>query len=84
MITAEHTGITSTIRNFVQSATRTDGLDDDENLFESGVVNSLFAIQLMAFLEKTFGIEVTPEDLDIDHFKSLNATAAFVARKQGL
>jgi acyl carrier protein len=58
-------------------------LDDDDNLFESGLVNSLFAVQLMTFIEKTFAIEVGMEDLDIENFKSLNAAAAFVVRKNG-
>ncbi|HEY0433554.1 MAG TPA: phosphopantetheine-binding protein [Chitinophagaceae bacterium] len=55
--------------------------DDDDNLFESGIVNSLFAVQLMTFIEKAFAIEVEMEDLDIENFKSVSATAAFVARK---
>ena len=58
-------------------------LDDDANLFESGIVNSLFAVQLMTFVEKTFGIEVDMDDLDIENFKSLDATTAFVLRKKG-
>ena len=51
------------------------------NLFESGIVNSLFAVQLMTFIEKTFAIEVGMDDLDIENFKSLSATTAFVSRK---
>jgi len=58
-------------------------LDDDDNLFESGIVNSLFAVQLMTFIEKTFALEVGMDDLDIENFKSLNATAAFVLQKNG-
>jgi acyl carrier protein len=81
MIATDQSTIRDAIRHFVQSATRTPLLDDDANLFESGIVNSLFAIQLMTFLEREFDIEVTPDDLDIEHFKSLNATAAFVAGK---
>ena len=56
-------------------------LADDDNLFESGIVNSLFAVQLMTFIEKTFAIEVGIDDLDIENFKSLNAAAAFVVTK---
>lgn len=69
------------IRAFIQSSINLDGLGDDENLFESGIVNSLFAIQLMTFIERTFEIEVGTDDLDIENFKSIDATAAFVARK---
>jgi methoxymalonate biosynthesis acyl carrier protein len=57
-------------------------LNDDDNLFESGIVNSLFAVQLMTFLEKTFIIEVTMDDLSMENFESVNATSLFVERKQ--
>jgi acyl carrier protein len=54
---------------------------DDDNLFESGIVNSLFAVQLMTFVERGFNIEIGMEDLDVENFKSVNATAAFVNKK---
>jgi acyl carrier protein len=69
------------VRNFINSSINIDTLGDDENLFESGIVNSLFAVQLMTFVENKFGIEIGMEDLEIANFKSINATAAFVARK---
>jgi acyl carrier protein len=50
-------------------------------LFESGLVNSLFAVQLMTFIERKFGIEVGTDDLEIKNFESISATAAFIARK---
>jgi len=46
-------------------------------------VNSLFAVQLMTFLEKIFVVEIGMDDLDIENFKSINATTAFVMRKKG-
>jgi len=82
MTIAERLDIKEIIRTFIQSSTRETVSHDDVNLFEAGLVNSLFAIQLVAFVEKQFGVEVTPDDLDIEHFKSLNAMTAFVARKQ--
>ena len=71
------------IRQFIQSSAALTQLDDDANLFEAGIVNSLFAVQLLTFVEKTFAIEVGIDDLDIDNFKSINATAAFVQRRNG-
>ena len=71
------------IRQFILSSVALKQLDDDANLFEAGIVNSLFAVQLLAFVEKTFAIEVGMDDLDIDNFKSVNATAAFVQRRNG-
>jgi methoxymalonate biosynthesis acyl carrier protein len=73
--------VRETIRRFVARSTNIPDLGDDDDLFESGLVNSLFAIQLMTFIEKTFAIEVEADDLDINNFKSLNAAMEFVLRK---
>jgi len=70
--------ITETIATFVRSATRLPDLTEDDQLFETGIINSLFAVQLITFLEKTFGIDV---GLDIRNFASIKATAAFVTTK---
>ena len=80
---AAQTGIKETVKRFILSSINVGQLDDDDNLFESGIVNSLFAIQLMTFIEKTFAIQVESDDLDIENFKSLNAATAFVLRKHG-
>jgi acyl carrier protein len=83
MSTEEENAIKETVKRFILSSITIADLDDDDNLFESGIVNSLFAVQLMTFIEKTFAIEVGMEDLDIENFKSLKAATAFVARKNG-
>jgi acyl carrier protein len=70
------------IRNFILDSINIPDLNDDDNLFESGIVNSLFAVQLMTFLEKSFDIEVTMDDLSMDNFESINATSSFVQKKQ--
>ncbi len=83
MDTESENAIKDTVRRFISTSSNISDLDDDNNLFESGVVNSLFAVQLMTFIEKAFAIEVGMDDLDIENFKSLNATTAFVMRKNG-
>ncbi|MEP6809875.1 MAG: phosphopantetheine-binding protein [Chthoniobacterales bacterium] len=70
------------IRAFILASIHVPDLADDDNLFESGIVNSLFAVQLMTFIEKTFGIEVGMDDLEIANFKSIEASADFVIRKK--
>lgn len=79
----EATNVKDTVREYISTSINVANWKDDENLFESGLVNSLFAVQLMTFIEKTFAIEVGPEDLDIENFKSLNAMTAFVLQKNG-
>jgi acyl carrier protein len=80
-MTPQQQDIKARIKGFVSSVVDIPNVTDDDNLFESGIVNSLFAVQLMTFIEKTFAIEVGIDDLDIENFKSLNATAAFVMSK---
>lgn len=73
--------VKESIRHFVTRSINFPELGDDDDLFESGLVNSLFAIQLMTFIEKTFGVEVEADDLDIKNFRSLNAATSFVLKK---
>ena len=79
----EEKKVRGTVTNFLLSSINIANLKDDDNLFASGIVNSLFAVQLMTFLERTFVIELGMDDLDIEHFKSVDATTAFVMRKKG-
>ncbi len=57
-------------------------LADDEDIFASGFVNSLLAMQLVTFVERDFAVSVTDEDLDLDNFRSVAAIAALVERKR--
>jgi acyl carrier protein len=55
---------------------------DGEDIFGSGKVQSMFALELVTFLEGTFAIHVENDDLDLDNFRSVDALAEFVARKR--
>jgi methoxymalonate biosynthesis acyl carrier protein len=70
------------IREFVSRFFRGHELADNEDIFASGFVNSMFAMQLVQFVESTFGITVESDDLEIDNFRTLDAIAALVERKQ--
>ncbi|HEX8272441.1 MAG TPA: phosphopantetheine-binding protein [Longimicrobiaceae bacterium] len=69
------------IREFIGKHVRGHELTDDEDIFASGFVNSMFAMQLVQFVETAFGVAVENEDLEIDNFRSVNAIAALVERK---
>lgn len=72
-----------TIRAFVSRFFRGHELADGEDMFATGYVNSMFAMQLVQFVETTFGFEVESEDMEMDNFRSIDAIAALVARKTG-
>jgi acyl carrier protein len=56
------------------------GLDD--SMLESGTIDSVGVMQLVAFLGKTYGITVEDDDLTPENFDTIGAIAAFVARRQ--
>jgi methoxymalonate biosynthesis acyl carrier protein len=70
------------IRSFL--GTRWPGqLADDDDIFEAGLVNSLFAMQLVLFVEQEFAIQVSNEDLERDNFRTVNTIAGLVERNVG-
>ena len=70
------------IKDFLEKYIKNVDLDEDEDIFQSRLVNSLFAMQLVLFVEKEFSVKVGNEDLDLQNFKSINAISAFVERKK--
>jgi methoxymalonate biosynthesis acyl carrier protein len=76
------TDIKVQIKAFLMKSVPKHEFPDDEDIFASGHVNSLYAMQLVAFVEDEFDIKVGQKDLDIEHFRSIRAIADFVARKQ--
>ncbi|NTW02300.1 MAG: acyl carrier protein [Oscillochloris sp.] len=68
------------IRAFLQKFIANHALSDDEDIFATGFVNSLFAMQLVMFIEQTFDMTVGDEDLSIDNFRSIDVIARLVLR----
>jgi acyl carrier protein len=56
-------------------------LREDEDFFQTGFVSSLFAIQLVNFVEHEFDLSVENEDLKLDNFHTINALCGFIERK---
>ena len=54
----------------------------EEDIFSSGLVNSLFSMQLVLFIEKEFQLRVSNEDLDLKNFRTLFSICEFVLRKK--
>jgi acyl carrier protein len=71
------------VRTFLQRHIGSRPLADEEDIFASGFVNSLMAIQLVAFIEKEFNVTVDEDDLDLKNFSSVNRITAFVQKKLG-
>lgn len=68
-----------TVREFLVRRLRTE-IGDNEDFFKAGYINSLFAMELVTFLEKSFGIEIPNSDLRIENFNTVEAITALVSR----
>lgn len=58
-----------------------DDFDDSEDLLGSGILDSLGMVQLIAFVEKEFNVEVGPEDMVIENFMTVNHIVNYVKGK---
>jgi acyl carrier protein len=51
----------------------------DTDLFDTGVLDSLAFEQLLLQLEREFGVTMSVDDLEMEHFRSIAQIARFVA-----
>jgi acyl carrier protein len=54
----------------------------DADLLATGRLDSVAMVELLLQLEKHFGLRVDMEDLEVDHFRSIAAIAAFIAARR--
>ncbi|MBU5265926.1 acyl carrier protein [Virgibacillus proomii] len=78
--------IEKTVRSFLEENMifyeRENSLDNDDNIFELGFVDSMFALSLVTFIENNFEIKVESEDLQISNFSSINNITNFIQNKR--
>ncbi len=60
-----------------------DSLAEDASFLEAGIIDSTGVLELVCFLENTFGIEVADEEMLPQNLDSLRAVTAYVKRKIG-
>ncbi len=58
-----------------------DFIPDDASFLETGVVDSMGVMELVAFVQSQFGVEVTQEEIVVENFDSIRKLADFVRRK---
>ncbi|WP_404337306.1 acyl carrier protein [Sphingomonas sp. MMS12-HWE2-04] len=69
------------IATFLSRAFEGRMLGPDDDIFAGGFGNSMFAMQLVGFVEKEFGIEIDADDLDIANFSTIARLTELVERK---
>jgi len=55
---------------------------NDDSFFEKKVIDSTGVLELVSFIEETFGIKVQDDELIPDNLDSVNKVASFVTSKK--
>ena len=72
------------VRDFITHemlhGTLTDLLSDEDQLVESGIIDSLGIMTLLSFLEEKFSIQISGDDLIPENFESVSAIVELLDR----
>lgn len=75
------------IRGFIETRFRLQvgsaPLDDDAPLFSSGIVDSFGVLELIAFLEDAFGVEIDTSQHELAEFDTVRRMTSLVEHLQG-
>lgn len=85
MIAHETQEISAQIRQFITAnfplARQRPILEDDAQILDSGIIDSLGLLDLLTLLEEKFEITISDEDLLPENFETITRIAAFVQSK---
>lgn len=66
------------IKDFLKRYFDVEKISDDTNFIEEGLVNSLFFMQLLLFIENEFDIAISNEEIQVDNFCTVNNLLNFI------
>lgn len=77
--------ITEELRQFVNDnflfGQGIEDLTDDDSFLEKGIIDSTGVLQLVGYIEETYGVRLEDEELIPENLDSLSRVAAFLAKK---
>lgn len=74
--------IEEALLSFLTERVKTE-VSSHEDLFASGLVSSMFAMQLVVHLEEEYDIAIIGPELKLDNFRTVQAMARLVLRLRG-
>jgi acyl carrier protein len=75
----------SSIKNFIRTELIYDDekdFDENTNLIERGIVDSMSLVRLISFIEENCDIQVQDEDIVPENFSSLNKISSFINERR--
>jgi methoxymalonate biosynthesis acyl carrier protein len=76
--------VSTQITEFIQGRFPSLTIAPDDDIFALGFVNSLFAMELVMFLESTYAFAVPNDELNLDNFRTITSMAGLVQRHAGV
>ena len=80
-----HEDFSNPVRKFISEnflfREDTGSLADDDSFLEAGIIDSTGVLELISFLEDTYKIEVTDEEMLPENFDSIRRIVAYLDRK---
>lgn len=82
MSTVQH-ALENRIRTVFVQALNLEPPDDQTDLIESGVIDSLALVELLFALEEEFSVSLPLDTLDVESFRSVRTIGEFIAGLDG-
>ena len=57
-------------------------LDDDEPLIESGIIDSLGVLKILAFMDEAFEVDLASDQIKLENFKNVSSICALVEKQK--
>jgi acyl carrier protein len=73
--------LAASVREFVLKQfplTRKHRIQNSDPLLESGMIDSMGMLEIVGFIERTYGFTVSDEDLVPENFQTVDAIAGFI------
>jgi methoxymalonate biosynthesis acyl carrier protein len=77
--TLDNETIEKSLLNFITASIKTE-VAPDTDLFGSGLVSSMFAMQLVVHLEEAFDVAIVGSELKLDNFRTVQVMTELVQR----
>ena len=78
------TSIAAEVRSFVIENYlfgQKDGLADSDSFLESGIIDSTGVLELISFLENSYGIKIDGEEITTENLDSIDRVCAYLRSK---
>jgi len=75
----------SAIKTFIRTELIYDDekdFDENTNLIERGIVDSMSLVRLISFIEENYEMQVQDEDIVPENFSSLNKISSFISERR--